>query len=196
MVVERRFSVKEHFVPEEETRFFRAGTDRCTPIKGANMTKLMTFLTSGLMSVLLFASVALAEEVKTDYFTLNLDEEWTQPQPVQSANGAVLAIVQHTSDKSVLSVAISPIALPAKDVAEQTLANMKTNGFTVSELKPFGDSYMAEFSQNQSSGVSYFTSNGKVNSVVTILGKNTDAGKEFMNKHFKAADAKLFPAKF
>lgn len=160
------------------------------------MTRFMTFLTSGLMSVLLFAAVAFADEVKTDYFTISLDDEWTQPQPVQSSNGALLAILQHGSDKSVLSVAITPTVLPAKDVAEQTLANMKARGFTVSELTPFGDSYKAEFSQNQSNGVSYFTSNGKVSSVVSIVGKNTDAGREFMNKNFKAADARLFPAKF
>ena len=164
--------------------------------QGVPMTKFMTFLASGLMSVLLFASAALADEVKTDYFTIALTDEWTQPQPVQSGNGALLAIFQHATDKSVLSVAITPTALPAKDVAGQTLANMKASGFTVSEIEPFGESCKAEFSQNQSNGVSYFTSNGKVNSVVTIIGKDIDAGRAFMNKNFKAVDAKLFPAEF
>lgn len=156
----------------------------------------MTFLTSALMSILLFASVALADEVKTDYFTITLTDDWTQPQPVQSANGALLVILQHTPDNSVLSVAISPVSLPAKDVAGQTLANMKATGFTVSEPEPFGDSFKAAFSQNQSNGVSYFTSNGKVNSVVTIIGKDINTGREFMNSHFKPTDAGLFPAKF
>ena len=80
------------------------------------MKKLLTALTTGFMSIVLFISVALAEEIKTDYFTLNLPEGWTQPQPVQSANGAVIALAQNSADKSVLSIAITPVPLPAKDV--------------------------------------------------------------------------------
>ena len=160
------------------------------------MKKLLTALTTGFMSIVLFISVALAEEIKTDYFTLNLPEGWTQPQPVQSANGAVIALAQNSADKSVLSIAITPVPLPAKDVASQTLANMKAGGITVSDPVQSGDSYVAEFTQNQSKGVGYFTSNGKVNSVVIIIGSTTDTGKELMNKQFKPADVKLFPASY
>ena len=160
------------------------------------MKKFMSCLATGLVSVFLLASVALAEDVKTDYFTLALSDGWTMPKPVQSANGAVVAIVQYPDGQGAVSVTVTPAPLPAKDLAVQTLNNMKSGGFTVSEPVASGDSYVGEFSQQQAKGVSYFTSNGKLGSVITIVGTDTRPGKDFLNKNFKAADAKLFPASF
>ena len=117
-------------------------------------------------------------------------------KPVQSANGAVVAIVQYPDGQGAVSVTVTPAPLPAKDLAVQTLNNMKSGGFTVSEPVASGDSYVGEFSQQQARGVSYFTSNGKLGSVITIVGTDTRPGKDFLNKNFKAADAKLFPASF
>ena len=160
------------------------------------MKKLLSFLATGLVCTFLLASVALAEEVKTDYFTLTLSDGWKLPNPVQKANGAVVAIVQYPDGKGAVSITVTPAPLPAKDLAVQTLNNMKTGGFTVSEPVASGDSYVGEFSQQQAKGVSYFTSNGKLGSVITIVGTDTYPGKAFLNKNFKAADAKLFPASF
>ena len=165
-------------------------------IKENVMKKILTALSVALISVLVFGSVALAAEVRTEYFTLNLPDGWTQPQPTQSNKGAVVAIVQNANDKTAVSVAVTPAAFPAKELAEQTLANMKKGGFTTSDPVASGDSYVAEFSQGQAKGVSYFSSNGKVGSVVSILGSGTDSGKKLLNEHFKAADPKLFPASF
>ena len=160
------------------------------------MKKLLSFLATGLVCTFLLAPVALAEEVKTDYFTLTLSDGWKLPNPVQKANGAVVAIVQYPDGKGAVSVTVTPAPLPAKDLAVQTLNNMKSGGFTVSEPVASGDSYVGEFSQQQARGVSYFTSNGKLGSVITIVGTDTRPGKDFLNKNFKAADAKLFPASF
>ena len=160
------------------------------------MKKFLSCLVTGLVSVFLLASVALAEEVKTEYFTLALSDGWTMPKPVQSANGAVVAIVQYPDGKGAVSVTVTPAPLPAKDLAVQTLNNMKSGGLTVSEPVAAGDSYVGEFSQQQARGVSYFTSNGKLGSVITIVGTDTKPGKDFLNKNFKSADAKLFPASF
>lgn len=49
------------------------------------MQKVLTLTATCLLGILLCASAALADEVKTDHFTLNLPSGWTQPQPVQSA---------------------------------------------------------------------------------------------------------------
>ena len=43
------------------------------------MKKFLFCLVTGLVSVFLLASVALAEDVKTDYFTLVLSDGWTMP---------------------------------------------------------------------------------------------------------------------
>ena len=48
------------------------------------------------------------------------------PKPVQSANGAVVAIVQYPDGQGAVSVTVTPAPLPAKDLAVQTLNNMKS----------------------------------------------------------------------
>ena len=136
------------------------------------------------------------DQTTDPYYIAEVPDGWTQPQPTQSNKGAVVAIVQNANDKTAVSVAVTPAAFPAKELAEQTLANMKKGGFTTSDPVASGDSYVAEFSQGQAKGVSYFSSNGKVGSVVSILGSGTDSGKKLLNEHFKAADPKLFPASF
>ena len=113
------------------------------------MQKVLTVTATCLLGILLCASVALAAEVKTDYFTLNLPSGWTQPQPVQSAQGATMAILQNAAEQTVVTVAVTPVPLSAKDLATQTLTNMKAAGFTVSEPVASGDSYMGEFSKEQ-----------------------------------------------
>ena len=160
------------------------------------MKKFLTFLTVGLVSMFMFVSTSIAEEVKTDYFTLTLSDGWAMPKPAQAVNGAVFAIVQYPDGQGAVSITVTPVALPARELAAQTLTNMKSGGFTVSEPVASGDSYVGEFSQAQAKGISYFTSNGKAGSVITIVGTDTGAGKEFLKKNFKPLDAKLFPASF
>ena len=160
------------------------------------MQKVLTFTATCLLGILLCASVALAAEVKTDYFTLNLPSGWTQPQPVQSAQGATMAILQNAAEQTVVTVAVTPVPLSAKDLATQTLTNMKAAGFTVSEPVASGDSYMGEFSKEQVKGISYFSANGKLGSVMTIMGASLDAGKKMLKDNLKPVDSKLFPTDF
>lgn len=148
------------------------------------------------MGILLCASTALAAEVKTDHFTLNLPSGWTQPQPVQSAQGATMAILQNAAEQTVITVAVTPVPLSAKDLAIQTIANMKAAGFTTSEPVASGDSYVGEFSKDKAKGISYFCSNGKIGSVITIVGASVEAGKKLLKDNFKPLDSKLFPSAF
>lgn len=161
-----------------------------------HMQKVLTLTATCLLGILLCASAALADEVKTDHFTLNLPSGWTQPQPVQSAQGATMAILQNAAEQTVITVAVTPVPLSAKNLAIQTIANMKAAGFTTTEPVASGDSYVGEFSKEQVKGVSYFSANGKLGSVITIMGASLDAGKKMLKDNLKPADSKLFPASF
>lgn len=98
-----------------------------------HMQKVLTLTATCLLGILLCASAALADEVRTDHFTLNLPSGWTQPQPVQSAQGATMTILQNAAEQTVVTVAVTPVPLSAKDLAIQTIANMKAAGFTTTE---------------------------------------------------------------
>ena len=78
------------------------------------MQKVLTLTATCLLGILLCASAALADEVKTDHFTLNLPSGWTQPQPVQSAQGATMAILQNAAEQTVITVASRLSRFPPK----------------------------------------------------------------------------------
>ena len=161
------------------------------------MKRVFAVCGSSLLTVLLLAVAVCAQEVKTDYFTLDLPADWKMPGKVQKMpNGNTVAVVQSKKDGTAVSIAAMPSTAPIKDIATQTVDNMKAAGFKFSEMKQVGESYVVEFTKNGANGVHYFTSNGKQASVVSIIGKTLDTGKELLQKQLKPADAKLFPASY
>lgn len=85
------------------------------------MKKVLTFVAVACLGMMLCASVSSAAEAKTEYFTLTLPGDWKQPKPTQKANGATATIVVNTKDRTAVSVTITPVSLPAKELATQTL---------------------------------------------------------------------------
>ena len=126
------------------------------------MKKFLAVCGSSLLTVLLLAVAVCAQEVKTDYFTLDLPADWKMPGKVQKMpNGNTVAVVQSKKDGTAVSIAAMPSTAPIKDIATQTVDNMKAAGFKFSEMKQVGESYVVEFTKNGANGVHYFTSNGK-----------------------------------
>ena len=100
------------------------------------MKKFLAVCGSSLLTVLLLAVAVCAQEVKTDYFTLDLPADWKMPGKVQTMpNGNTVAVVQSTKDGTAVSIAAMPSTAPIKDIATQTVENMKKGGFTFSEMK-------------------------------------------------------------
>lgn len=148
-------------------------------------------LLAGLVT-LAVAMPALAAEVSTKYFTLPLSDGWTQPQPAQEAQGTVMAVLQNQKDGTAITLTVVANPMAAKDVAAQTVANMKQGGLKASDPVEKDGIYETSFEQGPGKGVSYFGSNGKEFAVTTIIGATTDTGKELL-KNLQPKDAKLFP---
>ena len=161
------------------------------------MKKFLAVCGSSLLTVLLLAGAVCAQEVKTDSCTLALPAAWKMPGKVQKLpNGNTVAVVQSKKDGTAVSIAAMPSTAPIKDIATQTVDNMKADGFKFSEMKQVGESYVVEFSKGVANGVQYFTSNGKQASVVSFISKTRDGGKAFLQKRLKPVDPKLFPASY
>ena len=135
---------------------------------------------------------ALAQEVKSDTFSIDLPADWKQPQPVQNMNGSTMAIFQNTKDGSAVTITVVANPMAAKDVAAQTIAGMKAGGINASDPVEKDGVYETTYAQGPGTGVSYFASNGKVFAVTTILGPTINTGKELL-KNLKPADPALFP---
>ncbi len=148
-----------------------------------------------LAAVVLAASLAApaqAVEVKTKYFSIDLPADWTQPQPVQEAQGALMALFVNTKDGTAVTVTVVANSMSAKDAATQTVANMKSGGMSPSDPVEKDGLYVSSFSQGQGKGMSWFGSNGKEFAVTTVLGSSLDNGEALL-KGLKPVDAKLFP---
>lgn len=142
---------------------------------------------------LTLAVPALAQEVKTSAFSIDLPAAWKQPQPIQSMNGATVAIFQNAEDGSVVTITVVASPLAAKDVAAQTIASLKSGGINASDPVEKDGIYETTYNQAQGKGISYFASNGKMFTVTTILSPATiDTGKALL-KGLKPVDASLFP---
>lgn len=161
------------------------------------MKSLLVLCGGCLLSVLLLVVAARAEEVKTGYYTLDLPADWKLPRRVQRRpNGDIVAVLQNMTDGTAVSVAVLPSTASIKDIAARIITPMKIGGFTFSEMKPFGDSWVVEFAKADAKGIHYFTSNGKKTSVLSIIGKTLDTGKAFLQQQLKPVDPKLFPASY
>ena len=149
-----------------------------------------------LLAVLLLTVAVCAEEVKTDYFTLDLPADWKMPGKVQKMrDGNIVAIVQSKKDGTMVNIVVLPSTASIKDIVTQTVDNVKADGVEVSEKK-HGETYVVEFARGKVKNIQYFTSNGKQASAVGIIGKTLDTGKELLQKQLKPVDAKLFPASY
>ena len=139
------------------------------------------------------------EEVKTDYFTLDLPADWKiLRKGKRLANGNTEVRVQHKQHGAVVNIAvISSATTSIKDMATQTLNNRKADCLVkFAEMKKVGESYTVEYSTDLLKGIHYFTSNGKQSSAVEFCSLSLDIGKEFLQKQLKPVDPKLFPASY
>lgn len=139
------------------------------------------------------------EEVKTDYFTLDLPADWKiLRKGKRPANDNIEVLVQHKQHGAVVNIAVIPSAtMSIKDMATQTLNSRKADCLVkFAEMKKVGESYTVEYSTELLKGIHYFTSNGKQTSVVDFCSLNFDIGKEFLQKQLKPVDPKLFPASY
>ena len=164
------------------------------------MRKLASLCLALLALVCLAANVQ-EQEIRNDYFSLNLPADWNSTVSKPQSNGSVTVLLQSKTDKLVITITVVPAPLPAQMLAEQTVQSMRTGGITVKEPVQQGDSYVVEFSHDtkQVKGLNYFTSNGSKGSVVTIMAPDTDGfakGKAFLQETLKPVDARLFPASY
>ena len=157
-----------------------------------SLAKLCGKMAVAALVTLALSVPALATEVSTKYFKLDMPDGWTQPQPVQEANGAMIAVFQNTKDGSAATLTIVTNPMTAEDAATQTAANMKQGGLKATDPVEKDGLYQFTFSQGPAKGISYFGSNGKEFAVTTILGPTTDTGMELL-KNLKPVDPKLFP---
>lgn len=151
-----------------------------------------------LLSILLLAGAVRADEVKTPHYTLDLPSEWLVPRPVNTlSNGNAYVILANKRDKTTVSIATMIVALPLEEIVEKTVQNMRRAGFDTIEKKRSDHARVVEcVMEDGTRAVHYFCVDGKLSSVVSILGTRLDSGRALLQEHFKPVNPKLFPTSY
>ena len=176
------------------------------------MKRFFALCGGGLLAVLLLAVAVRAEEIKNQYYTLDLPPGWKVNNKsvhygtvsrekerglddVKKWTVTVVLGVADSSRQNGVSIVVStlPEITSAKEICTMNCHVLDMSGYEVGEPVAVGESYMVEFSQGEEHGVLYATTTGKLASTVSFTG---DGGKELLQKRFKPVDPKLFPASY
>ncbi len=151
----------------------------------------------GLLAVLLLAVGVRAEEVKNEFFILDLPSGWTVTQN-PAAEGRCRVAVRNNAEKVVVAIAISKLPGTASldELFSPISRQLEAGGLTVGEAKTSGNTRMAEFSRAGKKGNMYVTANGTHFSVISIFGETDKPGKTLLQENFKPVDPRLFPASY
>ena len=151
----KNFSVRIFFLSELKDEF-SSGSGAILRhiylIKEITMVQFIDRVSLTLAAVVLAASLAVpaqAAEVKTKYFSIDLPADWTQPQPVQEAQGSLVALFANSKDGSAVTITVVANSMSAKDAAAQTVANMKSGGMSPSDPVEKDGLYETSFSQGR-----------------------------------------------
>ena len=158
------------------------------------MKRFFALCGGGLLAVLLLAVAVRAEEIKNQYFTLDLPSGWNVEMSQKIAETMVV-IVMDTRRNNFVGITVIGLKKPssAKEVCAMICDELKAGGVHVGEPVASGESYVVEYSNGKKNVFHYFTSTGKVASSVCFVG---DDGKELLQTYFKPVDPKLFPASY
>lgn len=175
------------------------------------MKRFFALCGGGLLVVLLLAVAVRAEEIKNQYYTLDLPSGWKvnnktvhygtvsreKERGLDDVKWTVTVVlgVADSSRQNGVSIVVStlPEITSAKEICAQNCDVLDMSGYEVGEPVAVGESYVVEFSQGEEHGFLYATTTGKLSSTVSFIG---DGGKELLQKHFKPVDPKLFPASY
>lgn len=132
------------------------------------------------------------KKVQTEYFSLTIPAGWSMPMPVKKNNLGMTALFGAVKSNLAVTVNVLKSPMSAKDIATQTLANMRKGGLKTGPLRTKGGLCYAEIS-GKVTGVAWFGSNNKgLASAVVILGSNDSQANELL-KALKPSEKGLFP---
>lgn len=134
------------------------------------------------------------ETVETPYFSVTIPAGWYMPEPVkkQPLDG-ISAVFATTSGTMALAISIMKAGMTAKELAQQTAANMAKTGLKITTPRKKGGFWQIDI-KGQANGEGWFGANGKFCSVITLFGKNFADANVFLSA-LATEYPELFPRK-
>lgn len=130
-------------------------------------------------------------EIKTEYFSLPLNDGWTLLKPVRSRGGSVDVILGSPKKNGAIAINVMKATMSAAEIAGNMRANMQKDGATVGKLEEKDGLQEFDFAKQRAMGRAWVGANGKAAAVVTIFGEQ-EMAKEVL-KELQPKAAGLFP---
>lgn len=130
-------------------------------------------------------------EIKTEYFSLPLNNGWTLLKPVRSRGGSVDVILGSPKKNGAIAINVMKANMSAAEIAGNMRANMQKDGATVGELMEKDGFQEFDFARQRAKGRAWIGANGKAAAVVTIFGEQ-EMAKDVL-KRLQPKASGLFP---
>ena len=148
-----------------------------------------------LLCALALGAVAVTAEagvLSTRYFMVDIPAHWEIARGPED-NGTNFMTQFTARDRTSVTVAISAGKMPAADVAEQTMDNLRAqSGARFEPLKEEYGVLSARYEIHGGAGVYFFGADGEQVAVINILGSDPEEGIKFLRR-FVPRTEKLFP---
>ena len=131
------------------------------------------------------------KEIKTAYFTLELEKGWRLLKPVQSQGGAVSVLLGAPGNKGAIAINVMKANLSAEELAKNMRTNMEKDKVSLEALEAKDGIQEFGFTKGKANGRAWIGANGKEAAAVTIFGDH-EAGKAVMKK-LRPKDPAIFP---
>lgn len=113
-----------------------------------------------------------AKVVKTPYYSLDLGDNWEQPQDDQLHNNDYATFYTNKSHDTAIYLSIHEVKMTAEEIANKTAESMKASGVKVQPLQKKGDTISFEYDIKDVPGKYFFVTTPHGYVAISIIGAN------------------------
>lgn len=132
------------------------------------------------------------QKIETEYFDVVIPTGWSMPAPVKNMPMGISALFGIMKGDLAVTINVMKVRLSAREMAEQTLANMRKGGLKTGELKEKNGFYWATMS-GKANGIACFGSADGLASATVIIGNDAKRANALLEA-IKPRVAGLLPA--
>lgn len=125
-----------------------------------------------------------AKVVQTPYYSLDLGDNWEQPQDDQLHNNDYATFYANKAHDTAIYISIHEVKMTAEQIAAKTAESMKASGVAVKPIQQNGETVSFEYNINDVPGKYFFVTTPHGYAAISIIGTNI-ADAEALIKNIK-----------
>lgn len=129
-----------------------------------------------------FAALAQAQVVKNAYYSLDLGDEWEQPNGDKLQNNNYSTYYTNKSHDTAIYISINEVKMTADQIAKTTAEQMKAAGAEVQDIQIKGDTHFFDYSIHEGKGKYFFRTIPNGYAAISIFGSQISDAEELIKR--------------